>query len=324
MSTVNASQVTDAVIEFAAVSKWYGPVLGLREVSLRVGRGITGLLGPNGAGKSSLLKVITGEIRPSRGEVRVFGRRVPEPETFRRIGYAPEIEVFFEELTGREFVTTLARASGMSATDAARRAEETLIEVGLEKALDRKVSTYSKGMRQRTKLAQALLHDPEVMLLDEPMTGLDPLARVQMVELIQKLGARGKAVVVSSHILDEVEIMTREIVVLYKGQLLAQGDLHAIRAMIDRHPHHVAVTCDKPRTLAAALATLPSVVALRFVGEQQIELETREPDACYGAIPRVALEHGVKLRALTSPDDNLAAVFRYLTTDPRGLTGAPQ
>ncbi len=308
----------EAVVEFAAVSKWYGAVLGLREVTLRLGRGITGLLGPNGAGKSTFLKVVTGEVRPSRGEVRVFGRRVPELETFKRVGYAPEIEVFFEELTAREFVTALAEASGMDRPTARRRAEEALFEVGLEKALDRRVSTYSKGMRQRTKLAQALVHDPDIVLLDEPMTGLDPLARAHMVELIQKLGARGKAVVVSSHILDEVETMTREIVVLYKGQLLAQGDVHAIRGLIDRHPHHIALTCDAPRRLGAALTALPSVASLRFPAEGRLELETRDPDACYGAIPKIALEQGVKVTSLTSPDDNLAAVFRYLTTDPRG------
>lgn len=309
----------EALVELAAVSKWYGPVLGLREVSVRLGRGITGLLGPNGAGKSTFLKVITGEVKPSRGEARVLGRRVPEIDTFRRIGYAPEIEVFFEELTAREFVSALAEASGMSRSAAAKRAEETLVEVGLEKALDRRVSTYSKGMRQRTKLAQALLHDPEVILLDEPMTGLDPLARAHMGELIQKLGARGKAVVVSSHILDEVETMTREIVVLYKGQLLAQGDVHTIRGLIDRHPHHVALSCDDPRKLGAALAAHPSITSIRFVGAQSLEVETRAPDACYAAIPRLALEQGVRLFSLTSPDDNLAAVFHYLTTDPRGL-----
>ncbi len=312
----------DPMIEFAGVSKWYGPVLGMREVSVRLGRGITGLLGPNGAGKSTFLKCITGEIRPNLGEVKVLGRRVPDLETFRKVGYAPEIEVFFEELTGREFVEALACASGMPRADAARRAAETLAEVGMEKALDRRVSTYSKGMRQRTKLAQALLHDPDVLLLDEPMTGLDPLARAHMVELIQKLGARGKAVVVSSHILEEVETMTRDIVVLYKGQLLAQGDVHAIRAVIDRHPHHIALTCDDPRRLAAALATLPSVAALRFPAPGRLDVETHLPDACYADIPRVALEQGVKLQGLTSPDDNLAAVFRYLTADPRGQ-GAP-
>ncbi|MFO0629107.1 MAG: ABC transporter ATP-binding protein [Polyangiales bacterium] len=311
--------MSDAVIEYAAVSKWYGPVLGLREVSLTLRPGITGLLGPNGAGKSTFLKVMTGEIAPSRGEVKVFGRRVPDEDTFRRVGYAPEIEVFFEELTGFEFVRALAEAHGMSASQAAERARAVLLKVGLEKAMDRRVSTYSKGMRQRTKLAQALLHDPAVVLLDEPMTGLDPLARAQMVQLIQELGAQGRTVVVSSHILDEVEAMTREIVVLWQGQLLAQGDLHAIRALIDRHPHHVSITCDAPRRLAAALVALPAVRAVTVREPDGLELQTLTPDECYAQIPRVALELGVTLRGLTSPDDNLAAVFRYLTAGPRGV-----
>ena len=307
-----------AVIEFVGVSKWYGAVLGLRDVSVKVGPGITGLLGPNGAGKSTLLKCMTGEIQPSRGEVRMFGRRVPDPEVFRKLGYAPEIEVFFEELTAREFVSHLAELNGFDRPEAGRRAAAVLQRVGLESALDRRISTYSKGMRQRTKLAQAILHEPEVVLLDEPMTGLDPLARAQMVALIQSLGAEGKTVVVSSHILDEVEVMTREIVVLYQGQLLAQGDLHAIRGLIDRHPHHVALRTPKPRALAAALATQPFVAALRFEGDDQLMVETRDPDRCYSAIPKLAHEHGVPLLALTSPDDNLAAVFRYLTQGARG------
>lgn len=311
--------MSGAVIEYVGVSKWYGPVLGLREVNLRIGPGITGLLGPNGAGKSTLLKVMTGEIAPSRGEVRVHGRAVPDEETFRQVGYAPEIEVFFEELTGFEFVRCLAEAHGYPAAQAAERARAVLVKVGLEAAMDRRVSTYSKGMRQRTKLAQALLHDPSVVLLDEPMTGLDPLARAQMVQLIQELGAQGRTVVVSSHILDEVEAMTSQIVVLWQGQLLAQGDLHAIRALIDRHPHHVSIACDAPRKLASALVAEPSVYAVRVREPDALEVETHAPDACYAAIPRIALGLGVSLRGITSPDDNLAAVFRYLTAGPRGV-----
>ena len=306
------------VIEFAGVSKWYGPVLGLRDVSLRLAPGITGLLGPNGAGKSTLLKCMTGEVRPSRGEVRLFGRVVPYDDVFRRVGYAPEIETFFEELTAREFVTHLAVLAGYDGAEAARRAEAVLIRVGLAQALDRPLATYSKGMRQRTKLAQAMVHDPELILLDEPMTGLDPLARAQIVTLIQSLGAEGRTVLVSSHILDEVETMTRDIVVLYQGQLLAQGNLHAIRDLIDRHPHHIVLTASDPRALGAALARLECVTAVRFDGADRLEVETRAPDACYAAIPRVATETGVKVRSLTSPDDNLSAVFRYLTTGARG------
>ncbi|MEZ4409476.1 MAG: ABC transporter ATP-binding protein [Polyangiales bacterium] len=306
------------VVECVGLSKWYGPVLGLREVHLRIGPGITGLLGPNGAGKSTLLKCMTGELSPSRGEVRVLGRAVPDPDVYRRLGYAPEIEVFFEELTAREFVTALARAAGMGPDEAASKSEAVLKKVGLESAMDRRLATYSKGMRQRTKLAQAIVHDPEVVLLDEPMTGLDPLARAQMVELIQELGKQGRTVVVSSHILEEVEQMTREIVVLYHGQLLAQGELHAIRALIDRHPHHVAVECAAPRALAEALAAQPYVAALRFSGDRWLQIETRDPDACYGALPRIAKEKGVTIASLTSPDDNLAAVFRYLTMGARG------
>ncbi|MBI5513196.1 MAG: ABC transporter ATP-binding protein [Deltaproteobacteria bacterium] len=312
--------MSEPVLELKGVSKWYGPVLGLRDVTVSVGVGVTGLLGPNGAGKSTLMKVLTGEVSPSRGEARMLGRRVPSEEVFRRLGYAPEIEVFYEELTGREFVTALARLGGLDPARAHARAGEELERVGLTAAMDRPLSTYSKGMRQRTKLAQALVHDPEVVILDEPMTGLDPLARAKVLDVVTDLGKRGRSVLVSSHLLDEVETMTREIVLLYQGQLLAQGNVHVIRAMIDRHPHHVALECDRPRDLGAALAREPWVVTLRFAGEHRVELETRQPDEAYSAIPRVALEKGVKLRALTSPDDNLAAVFRYLTAERKGGT----
>ncbi len=303
------------VIELRGVSRWYGPVLGLREVSLSIHPGVTGLLGPNGAGKSTLMKVLTGEVTPQRGEALVLGRRVPSPEVFRQLGYAPEIEGFFEELTALEWVTTLAALSGLSRTDAPVRARETLTRVGLAAAMDRRLSGYSKGMRQRARLAQALVHDPTVVLLDEPMTGLDPMARAQMSELLRDLGRQGKTVLVSSHILDEVEAITPEIVVLYQGQLLAQGDIHAIRDLIDRHPHRVSIACDRPRDLAAALATEASVTSINFASPTGLDVETRSPDACYAAIPSAALRVGVHIHALTSPDDNLAAVFRYLTLD---------
>ncbi|MBL8602150.1 MAG: ABC transporter ATP-binding protein [Myxococcales bacterium] len=311
-------------IELVSVSKWYGEVLGLRDVSIALGPGVTGLLGPNGAGKSTFLKCITGELRPSRGEVRLLGRRVPSLEMYRQLGCAPEIEVFFEELTAREFVVALGEMSGLSRKDAGARAEVVLHEVGMSHALDRPIATYSKGMRQRTKLAQALLHDPPVVLLDEPMTGLDPVGRAAMLEMIQKLGAQGRTVLVSSHILDEVESMTHAIVVLYQGQLLAQGDLYAIRAMIDRHPHRLVIECDKPRVLAQALSRELSVSSLRFQGDAVLEVETHGPDACYAAVPALALREGVKLRSLRSPDDNLGAVFKYLTEDPRKVRAEAQ
>jgi ABC-2 type transport system ATP-binding protein len=190
----------------------------------------------------------------------------------------------------------------------------------LTKSQDRRLGEYSKGMRQRAKLAQALAHDPEVVFLDEPLTGCDPMARVKIIEIIKALGKAGKCVVVSSHVLHEIEAMTTEILLIHKGQILAEGNVYEIREMIDRHPHRIRVDCDKPRELASALVVDPDILRLGFE-EGAVVVETRKPDACYPLIPSVARKAGVKIRALTSPDNNLQAVFRYLTEEKRPEAG---
>ncbi len=188
-------------------------------------------------------------------------------------------------------------------------------------AKDRRLRGFSKGMRQRTKLAQAIVHNPDIVLLDEPLTGCDPLARIELVKIIQDLGQAGKAVIVSSHILHEVEAMTSEILLLYKGQVLAEGNIYRIREMIDNHPHQVQIVCDKPRALASALVRDPSIFSVEFSEDNTVLVETRDPDSCYSRIPEAALKDGIKIRQLTSPDNNLQAVFDYLTRDrsPEGV-----
>jgi ABC-2 type transport system ATP-binding protein len=303
----------EALVSCERASKWYGQVVGCNDLSIDFGPGITGLLGPNGAGKSTLMKLIAGQLRPSRGEVRVLGEPVWRSRgVFRRLGYCPEHEGVWEDLTGREFVALLTELHGVGRDEAWERAARALAEVDLADAQDRLLGEYSKGMRQRAKLAQAMAHDPDVLLLDEPLTGCDPLARVKVIAIIKALGARGKCVIVSSHVLHEIEAMTSEIVLIHKGRVVAEGNVYAIREMIDRHPHRIRVACDRPRALAAAIVGHDDVLRVGFE-EGALTVETRAPDACYPLLPKAAREAGVKIEALTSPDNNLGAVFRYLT-----------
>jgi ABC-2 type transport system ATP-binding protein len=206
----------------------------------------------------------------------------------------------------------MAALSGMPRREAREAAERTLIEVGLKDALARHVRGFSKGMRQRTKLAGALVHDPDLLVLDEPLTGVDPLARAEIIERIAALGAAGKTVVVSSHVLYEIEALTEDIIVIYRGQVLAEGNIYEIRTLIDKHPHRIRVECDRPRELGAALANEDHVVRLVFE-RAAVVVETSDPDRCYDALAAAALDRGATVRSLTSPDNNLGAVFDYLT-----------
>ncbi len=311
-----------AAIVTEGLCKWYGKVVGINDFTVSIPPGITGLLGPNGAGKSTFIKLIIGALRPSKGSLRVFDQAVwGNRELLRRVGYCPDHDGVYGELSGTEFVAYLARLGGMGRREARRKAEEALDRLGLADARDRPIGQYSKGMRQRAKLAQALVHGPDLLLFDEPLTGCDPLARVQVTDLIKELGREGKAVLVSSHVLHEIEAMTSEIVLIYRGQVLAEGNIYRIREMIDRHPHKIMVGCDKPRALAAELCTCESVRAVEIINEGTLLVETPEPDTCYPLIPERAMARKVKISSLTSPDNNLQAVFEYLT-QARGPEGA--
>jgi len=310
---VSASADANVMLECAHAAKWYGQIIAVNDVSLRVGSGVTGLLGPNGAGKSTLLKMMVGQLRPSKGEVRLLGQPVwGNRAIMRRVGYCPEHEGTYEDLTALEMVTAMTELHGFTAADAKARAVKMLAAVDLTEAQDRRLGEFSKGMRQRAKLAQALAHEPDIIFLDEPLTGCDPLARVRILEVISDLAKQGRCVLVSSHVLHEIETMTAQILLIHKGQLRAEGDVHQIRALIDAHPHQVRVECDQPRALARALVTEEHVVGVSVDGEALL-VDTRAPDRLYPAIPTAARAAGVYIRALTSPDDNMAAVFKYLT-----------
>jgi ABC-2 type transport system ATP-binding protein len=311
---VAGSAEVTPVVEFHEVSKWYGNVIGVNKLSLRVPAGVTGLLGPNGAGKSTLLQLATGQLFPSQGRVRVLGRPAwNNPSLNRFLGLCPEQDAFYEWMTGMDFVWTCARLSGLGKAEAREAAEHTLEAVGMTKNRDRAVRGYSKGMRQRTKLAQALVHDPAVLFLDEPLTGTDPVARRDLMDIIHRLAGDGKSVLVSSHVLHEVEALTPNIVLLNRGRLVAEGHVREIRDLIDKHPHHIVLVCDEYRKLAARLLAWEDVEGVKVLAKEGgVMVETRSPDAFYRRLPELSLEEGLAIREVYSDDDNLEAVFKYL------------
>jgi len=293
------------------VSKWFGPLVAVSEVSFEVGPGVTALLGPNGAGKSTMFRLLCGLARPSKGTVRVLGRDPrADPGIARRIGLMPQQEGVFEPLTALDFVTLSARLQGIpEPRQAAGAALET---VELDPADNRRLPAYSKGMRQRVKVAQALVHDPPVLVLDEPLTGLDPRQRVEMVALFRRLGSEGRCVIVSSHVLGEVERLGSEILVMSQGRLAAAGDFHELRALMDDRPMRIRVRTDRPRELAGALLEGGAAVGARVDGDDSLELETADAKALARALAPVARARDARLLEVRQLDADLEGVFRYV------------
>jgi len=306
--------MTDPVILAEAVTKRYGEVLGLNGFSAAIGPGITGLIGPNGAGKSTLFRLLVGQLKVDAGSLRVFGHGTwGEGEFRRRVGYCPEHSALFEWMTGRDFVTSLLRVDGFSTSDAEERAAKAIEAVGLAEAQDRRLGTFSKGMRQRIKLAQSIAHDPELILLDEPLNGVDPLGRAAVMTLLRRLQEGGRHVLVSSHVLYEVERMTDQIVMISNGRAIAQGDLHRIRSLIDEHPHVIELETPDPRGVARVLGGMDHVVSIEFTGENRLRVRSRSPEEFYRSLPALVVQDHLDIRAVGSTDDNLDAVFRYLS-----------
>ncbi len=302
----------DVVLAARSVSYWYGQVIGINDISLDIGRGVVGLLGPNGAGKSTLLKCMTGQLRPDTGLVSIDGQTVwGNPELYSSIGFVPEQDSFYEQMSGRQFVTHLTRLQGFSKTDAAELTEEALEIVDLVNQAHRPIGEYSKGMRQRVKIAQALAHRPRVLFFDEPLAGTDPVGRHTIIKLIQQLGEQGRTIVVSSHVLHEVQAMTDDIVLINRGKVVADGNLFRIREMIDEHPHRIYVDSEQPRQFAALLAPFEDVKKIEFT-DRGFFVSTDDPEACYSRIPKLSLEHELSMKAMTSEDNDLSAVFRFL------------
>jgi ABC-2 type transport system ATP-binding protein len=295
------------------LSKWYGQVSGLNDVTVTVPAGITGLLGPNGAGKSTFMKLITGQLKPSKGVVRVLGEPIwGNASIYHRIGFCPEQDAFYERMTGIDWVTALVRLNGVSLDAARAAAERALTAVDLMEAANKKIGAYSKGMRQRVKLAQAIVHDPELLILDEPLGGMDPIMRRRTIRQIKDWARAGKSIIVSSHILHEIEAMTSNILLINNGRIVAEGNVHQIRDLIDTHPHTVFIRVADPRALARTLLVEDGVISMRFE-QGALVVETARPDAFYARVTQMAAsgEAGA-IDEVTSPDDNLQAVFQYL------------
>ncbi len=303
-----------AVIAASNLSKYYGNVLGLNEVSLDIESGITGLLGPNGAGKSTFMKLITGQMKPNIGHVTVRGRKAwNNPAVFRDIGFCPENDVFYEDMTGLEFVAGLLRFYGYSASEIKERAAKALDIVELTKDKDRLIRGYSRGMRQRVKFAQAIAHDPEIVILDEPLNGLDPLGKRKLIKLIKEFKSQGRTVLVSSHVLPEIEALTSRVVLIHQGKILAQGDIPYIRELIEAHPHMISVRSSDPRALAARFIGDRSIQKMSFGADgRTFVVETHKRDDFFGRLTGAVLEGGIEVEEISSPDDNLQAVFEYL------------
>jgi ABC-2 type transport system ATP-binding protein len=305
--------VPTPIIETEHLSKWYGQVSGLNDVSVAVPPGITGLLGPNGAGKSTFMKLITGQLKPSKGRVRVLGEPIwGNPAIYFRIGFCPEQDAFYDRMTGLEWITALVRLNGLSQDDATAAARRALEDVDLVDAAGKKIGAYSKGMRQRVKLAQSIVHNPELLILDEPLSGMDPLARRKTIRMIKEWARAGRSILVSSHILHEIEAMTANILLINNGRILAEGNVHQIRDLIDEHPHTVYIRAENPRALARRFLAEDDVISLRFEADAVI-VETARPDAFYARLTDLAASgEAGPIDEVTSPDDNLQAVFKYL------------
>jgi ABC-2 type transport system ATP-binding protein len=301
------------IVQAEHLSKWYGQVSGLNDVTVSIPPGITGLLGPNGAGKSTFMKLMTGQLKPSQGSIRVLGTSLWDtPEAFARVGFCPEQDAFYDRMTGLEWITALVKLNGHSDAEADAAARHALEMVELTDAAGKKIGAYSKGMRQRVKLAQALVHDPELLILDEPLTGMDPLQRRRTIRFVKDWAKRGRHVIVSSHILHEIEAMTSNILLITNGRILAEGNVHQIRELIDTHPHTVHVKAADPRAIAARVLHDEGVTRIAF-DEGTLTVETRQPDRFYQRLTELAASGDAgAIAEVTSPDDNLQAVFSYL------------
>ncbi len=306
------------LIIFEHVTKWYpGNVIGLNQCSATIGKGITGLLGPNGAGKSTFLKLATGQIHPNLGRVLIFGVN-PFANTgiFNKIGYCPEQDAFWSWMTGKEFLFNLSLVHGFSKGDAQSETKRVLEIVGLDDArADRRIVTYSKGMRQRIKVAQAMIGNPELLILDEPFAGADPITRAHLGKVFERLEKQGISILISSHVLHEVEAFASQIKLMYRGRLLAEGPVKRIRQLIYDHPHRIIIKTKSPRKLAQHLVIESSVSSVEINNggkEPSLWVLSRKPQEFYRVLPKILVETGISVEEFQSVDDNLQAVFDYL------------
>ena len=302
------------LITFGDVSRFYGEVLGINRVNLAIPPGITSLVGPNGSGKTTLMNLMTGLIRPTRGDIRVLGVRPDDPEQLGRIiGYCAQFDAFPKGLTGYQFLHSFLRIRGMTEAECAQRTATALQTVNLTGAADRPVAAYSKGMRQRIKLAQAIAHDPQVLVLDEPLNGLDPMARAETIALFQQWGAAGRHVIVSSHILHEVDRISDQVILLSHGYVVAEGQIQGVRSEVKDQPMQILVRCDHPNALAARLFLQNHVVEAKIHPDGRgLLLRTTDADEFYLMLNRIVLETDLTVESVAPADDDVNSVYQYL------------
>ena len=301
-------------IVFDDVSKFYGEILGVNRVHLSIGAGITSLVGPNGAGKSTLMNLMTGLLRPTRGSISVLGTPTDQPERlFTKVGYCTQFDSFPRGLTGREFIRAFLLVHGFDKKKADAATVNALEQVNLLDAADRKVAAYSKGMRQRIRLAQAIAHRPSVLILDEPLNGLDPMVRAETIALFRKLAAEGLHLIISSHILHEVDMMSDRVVLVNNGYIVAEGNIHGVRDEVKEHPMQILIRCDQPAKLAAQVFAEDSVVEARLHSDRGgLFVRTRDADSFYLLLNRVVVDGAINVESVAPVDDDLSAVYGYL------------
>jgi len=302
------------VILFDRVSKTYGRINALGGVSLGISGGVTGILGMNGAGKSTLFKLMMGKVKPSSGAIRLFGTDPwKNSAPYSRVGFVPEHEKLYDWMTAFDFITTFARLHGMTRDEASKEATRVLSFVSLDDVMHKKIGQFSKGMRQRVKIAHALVNDPELIILDEPLQGCDPLARTTIMNVIKQLGAMGRTVLVSSHILHEIERITEQIVILHRGRVLALGNSHAIREMLDQHPHKIVIDCENPRELSKDFVDLDEVTGISFSNPNKLLIETKHLGEIHKKLPEIIVQSNQLVTGIDNPDDDLQSILMYLT-----------
>jgi ABC-2 type transport system ATP-binding protein len=307
-------ELTSQTILFENVSKFYGDVLGISKVQLSIPKGITGLVGPNGSGKTTFMNLLCGLLRPTQGSIRVLGISPYQPEQlFSLVGYCTQFDSFPRNLTGRQFLARFLEIQGTSRRRAAELAHQALVQVNMLEAADRKVASYSKGMRQRIKLAQAIAHEPQVLILDEPLNGLDPLARMEMLALFRAQAQAGRHVLISSHILHELDKISDQVILLSNGRVMAEGNIHEVRREMPEYPLQILIRCDRPALLAARVLEQDHVVEIRMHDDRQgLLVKTRDADKFYLMLNEVIVETGMKIDTIFPADDDVHSVYEYL------------
>ena len=316
------STSSDKMILFEDVSKFYGEILGVNRVNLQIAPGITSLVGPNGSGKTTLMNLMTGLLKPTNGRISVLGTSPDAPEAiFQKLGYCSQFDSFPRGATAREFIEFYLRVHGYTKQETVELTDAALERVSLVESADRKVSAFSKGMRQRVRLAQSIAHNPSVLVLDEPLNGLDPMARAEIIRLFRQLADAGMYLIISSHILHEVDMMSDSVVLLHNGYVVAEGEVHGVRDEIEEHPIQILIRCDRPQVLAARLFEHEHTVEARIHDDRQgLFVKTRRPDDFYLLLNKVITEQNLQVESVAPVDDDLNAVYQYLITSDGGQT----